>query len=79
MFRRCYDITEFDFSELDISLVINMLWMFFYCSIIPLNLFYFDSLQVIKMDDMFSYSILLNSLNISNLALSNVEQIKKYI
>ena len=28
MFRRCYDITEFDFSELDTSLVTKMFIFF---------------------------------------------------
>ena len=62
MFRRYYDITELIFLN-------QMLHLLLIC------LSYFDTLQAIKMDDMYFYSTLLNSLNISNLVLSNIEQI----
>ena len=48
MFRRCYDIIKFDYSKFDTSLVNNMFFIFFHCSLTSLNLskFYIENITI---------------------------------
>ena len=67
MFRVCYDIVEFDFSQFDTSQVTEMDNMFRKCiSLISLNLTTFDTSRVKKMNGMFFGCSSLTSLNLSN-------------
>ena len=73
MFRRCYDITEFDFSNFDTSEVTNMWCMFFKCtSLTSLNITNFNTSQVTDMSGMIQCCHLLTSLDLSNFDTSNV-------
>ena len=76
MFRRCYDITEFDFSEFNTSEVIDMWCMFYRCSsLTSLNLSNFDTSKVIDMSGMIQYCYSLTSVDLSSFDTSNVKSI----
>ena len=76
MFRRCYDITEFDFSEFNTSEVVDMWCMFFRCSsLTSLNLSNFDTSKVTDMSGMIQYCYSLTSVDLSSFDTSKVVSI----
>ena len=67
MFSECYSLIQLDVSNLDISKVTNMSYMFWYCSnLTQLDLNTFDTSNVTDMCQMFWYCTCLNTIYVSN-------------
>ena len=78
MFRRCYDITEFDFSNFETSEVTTMWCMFLYCSsLTSLNLSNFITSKVTNMGFIFKGCINLEYINLQNF--NEIKEIKYFL
>ena len=73
MFRKCYDITEINLFNFDISHVTTMDYMFFFCtSLTSVNISNFKTLNLTNMAGMFQNCVLLTSLDLHNFDTSKV-------